>query len=418
MKMSIYDAAMRYQQEGTPLVVIAGKEYGSGSSRDWAAKGSALLGVKAIIAQTYERIHRSNLVCMGVLPLQFADGDSAKSLGLTGLETFSITGIGAGITPRQERQRRAPAAGWLPRGIRDDRCGSMRRPKWSTFGTAASCRWFCVSCCRPEPSNLLRSRSGYVQAGMIGLGRMGGNMARRLGRSGVPVQGFSRGTGNLAGLASEKNVAVTGRLEDMIAALNPPRVIWMMVPAGVATDENVQALAARLAPGDIVVDGGNSHYRHSQRAAGCWQAMASGSSTPACRAASGGSSKGYGLMLGGAREQVDAILPLVRALAPAPDLGWVHCGASGAGHFAKMVHNGIEYGLMQAYAEGFALLAARQELGLAGGRDRAGVASRHGDPLLAARPDRGRAEGRGFARRGRATRGRFRGRALDRTGSH
>jgi aconitate hydratase len=100
-RMSIYDAAMRYQQEGTPLVVIAGKEYGAGSSRDWAAKGSALLGVKAVIAQTYERIHRSNLVCMGVLPLQFQEGDSMQSLGLTGFETLFITGIGAGITPRQ-----------------------------------------------------------------------------------------------------------------------------------------------------------------------------------------------------------------------------------------------------------------------------------------------------------------------------
>jgi aconitate hydratase len=100
-KMSIYDASLRYQHERTPLVVIAGKEYGSGSSRDWAAKGSALLGVKAVIAQTYERIHRSNLVCMGVLPLQFETGASAQSLGLTGFETFSITGIGAGITPRQ-----------------------------------------------------------------------------------------------------------------------------------------------------------------------------------------------------------------------------------------------------------------------------------------------------------------------------
>ncbi|MGH8078745.1 MAG: aconitate hydratase, partial [Lysobacter sp.] len=94
-------AAVRYQQEGTPLVVIAGKEYGSGSSRDWAAKGSVLLGVKAVIAQTYERIHRSNLVCMGVLPLQFEEGDSVQSLGLTGFETFSITGISDDITPRQ-----------------------------------------------------------------------------------------------------------------------------------------------------------------------------------------------------------------------------------------------------------------------------------------------------------------------------
>jgi aconitate hydratase len=100
-KLSIYDASLRYQREGTPLVVIAGKEYGSGSSRDWAAKGSALLGIKAVIAQTYERIHRSNLVCMGVLPLQFETGASPQSLGLTGFETFSITGIGAGITPRQ-----------------------------------------------------------------------------------------------------------------------------------------------------------------------------------------------------------------------------------------------------------------------------------------------------------------------------
>ncbi|MDX1563243.1 MAG: aconitate hydratase AcnA, partial [Gammaproteobacteria bacterium] len=99
-QMSIYDAAMRYQQEGTALIVIAGKEYGAGSSRDWAAKGTALLGVKAVIAESYERIHRSNLIGMGVLPLQFADGDSAASLGLTGSETFSISGLGAERTDR------------------------------------------------------------------------------------------------------------------------------------------------------------------------------------------------------------------------------------------------------------------------------------------------------------------------------
>ena len=100
-QMSIYDAAMRYQQENTPLVVVAGREYGSGSSRDWAAKGAALLGIKAIIAGSYERIHRSNLVCMGVLPLQFKDGDSAESLGLNGTETYTITGMAAGMEPRQ-----------------------------------------------------------------------------------------------------------------------------------------------------------------------------------------------------------------------------------------------------------------------------------------------------------------------------
>jgi len=99
--MSIYDAAMRYQQEPTPLVVVAGKEYGSGSSRAWAAKGAALLGIKAVITQSYERIHRSNLVCMGILPLQFVEGQSAQSLGLTGFESISISGIAAGIAPRQ-----------------------------------------------------------------------------------------------------------------------------------------------------------------------------------------------------------------------------------------------------------------------------------------------------------------------------
>jgi aconitate hydratase len=91
---SIYDAAMRYQRDGVPLIIIAGKEYGAGSSRDWAAKGTALLGVRAVIAESYERIHRSNLIGMGVVPLQFMDGENAASLGLTGRETFSITGLG------------------------------------------------------------------------------------------------------------------------------------------------------------------------------------------------------------------------------------------------------------------------------------------------------------------------------------
>jgi aconitate hydratase len=103
-QMTIYDAAMRYQREGVPLVVLAGKEYGSGSSRDWAAKGPLLLGVRAVLAQSYERIHRSNLVGMGILPLEFQDADSVSSLGLTGRETFEIVGLeeaGAGAFPRE-----------------------------------------------------------------------------------------------------------------------------------------------------------------------------------------------------------------------------------------------------------------------------------------------------------------------------
>jgi aconitate hydratase len=113
----IYDAAMRYRDEGVPLIVIAGREYGSGSSRDWAAKGPALLGVRAVIAESYERIHRSNLVGMGVLPLQFLPGDSAQSLGLTGRETYAIAGLERGLSPRQR----------LTVLVRDDDTGPERR---------------------------------------------------------------------------------------------------------------------------------------------------------------------------------------------------------------------------------------------------------------------------------------------------
>eukprot|EP00903_Cladosiphon_okamuranus_P003927 g3925.t1 len=119
-KMSIHAASIRYQQENTPLVVIAGREYGSGSSRDWAAKGAAMLGIKAIIAEGYERIHRSNLVCMGVLPLQFKEGDSAESLGLDGTETFSITGIADGITPRQDEHGEALTRHFYERMFREN----------------------------------------------------------------------------------------------------------------------------------------------------------------------------------------------------------------------------------------------------------------------------------------------------------
>ena len=118
-QMSIYDASMRYQADGVPLVVIAGKEYGSGSSRDWAAKGSALLGVRAVIAESYERIHRTNLVALGVMPLQFLEGDSAESLGITGTETFTIRGLGE-----------------LEVGQRGDRRAGRRRPQLPGAGAA------------------------------------------------------------------------------------------------------------------------------------------------------------------------------------------------------------------------------------------------------------------------------------------
>ena len=137
--MTIYDAAMKYAEEGTPLVVLAGKEYGSGSSRDWAAKGTKLLGVRAVIAESFERIHRSNLVGMGVLPLQFADGENAESLGLTGEEEFSITGIDGGEAKEVTVQARTTRSSRRA-------CGSTPPRRSSTSGTAASCRSCCGSC--------------------------------------------------------------------------------------------------------------------------------------------------------------------------------------------------------------------------------------------------------------------------------
>lgn len=203
-----------------------------------------------------------------------------------------------------------------------------------------------------------------MRAGLIGLGRMGGGMARRLGRHGVSVRGFSRGAGTSEQFAQDGDVEVSNRLEDMIAALESPRVVWLMVPAGAATEENVRELAHRLDAGDIVIDGANSHYRDSQRRGLLLAERKIGFVDAGVSGGIWGLEQGYGLMLGGAREHVNAILPLIHALAPAPDRGWIHCGPSGAGHFVKMVHNGIEYGLMQAYAEGFSLLAARPDLGL------------------------------------------------------
>ena len=203
-----------------------------------------------------------------------------------------------------------------------------------------------------------------MRVGMIGLGRMGGGMARRLARSGIPVRGFSRDTGAGGRFSKDGDVEVSNRLEDMLVALEIPRLVWLMVPAGAATEENVASLAQRLEPGDVVVDGANSHYRDSERRALLLADRKIGFIDAGVSGGIWGLEQGYGLMLGGSREHVDAVLPLIHALAPAPDRGWVYCGPSGAGHFVKMIHNGIEYGLMQAYAEGFSLLAARRDLDL------------------------------------------------------
>jgi 6-phosphogluconate dehydrogenase len=235
-----------------------------------------------------------------------------------------------------------------------------------------------------------------MQIGMIGLGRMGANMARRLARGGATVVGQDPGAPARAALAGEANVKTVETIDALVAALPAPRIVWVMVPAGDPTEMVLEALYAKLAPGDVVVDGGNANYKDSMKRG---RELAERGIAFVDAGVSGGIwglENGYTLTLGGAGDAVAKVTPFARLLAPAPDRGWLHCGPSGSGHFVKMVHNAIEYGAMQAYAEGFALMAAKKEFAL----DAAAIAEnwRHGSVIrswlldltadaLAAKPD-------------------------------
>ena len=200
--------------------------------------------------------------------------------------------------------------------------------------------------------------------GMIGLGRMGGNMSRRIARAGHVVVAWDRAAEARAALAGEPRLVAVVTLEELVANLPSPKIVWLMLPAGAPTDETLQRLVPLLSPGDVVVDGANAMYRDSQRHAA---ALAERELLFVDAGVSGGVwglENGYGLMVGGEVAAVRTIEPVLRALAPAEDRGWVHCGPAGAGHFTKMVHNGIEYGMMQAYAEGLALMRAKSEFAL------------------------------------------------------
>jgi len=215
-----------------------------------------------------------------------------------------------------------------------------------------------------------------LSLGLVGLGRMGGNMARRLSRGGVRVVGHDATPGSAAALAKEGAIAAADSLAALVASLPAPRVVWLMVPAGDATQATIDALATHLSRGDTIVDGGNANYKDSQRRA---EALAArGIAFVDCGVSGGvwGLENGYALMFGGTPGAARAVEPYARILAPAADKGWLHCGPAGSGHFVKMIHNGIEYGMMQAYAEGFALLDGKREFGL----DAAAIAElwRHG----------------------------------------
>jgi 6-phosphogluconate dehydrogenase len=215
-----------------------------------------------------------------------------------------------------------------------------------------------------------------MQLGMIGLGRMGGNMARRLRRNEIEVVGYNRDATRTEALAAEHGLVAAASVDELVSKLAAPRVVWLMVPAGDATEDLVQALAHRLAAGDVLVDGGNSWYRDSVRRGRALENHGIDFVDAGVSGGIWGLENGYALMIGGADAAIARLRPVIEALAPAPDLGWIHTGPTGSGHFVKMVHNGIEYGLMQAYAEGFALMRAREDWAL----DLAGIAEawRHG----------------------------------------
>jgi 6-phosphogluconate dehydrogenase len=202
-----------------------------------------------------------------------------------------------------------------------------------------------------------------MRIGMIGLGRMGMNMTTRLTQHGHQVVAYALSTESV-NKAVKVGAEGAESLQDLVAKLEAPKIVWIMVPAGKPTQENIEALAELLGEGDVVIDGGNSYYKYTLKHA---EKLASRKIEMVDVGVSGGIwglTEGYGMMAGGSTKTLELLKPIFESLAPAPDRGWGHVGPNGAGHFVKMVHNGIEYGMMEAFAEGFALMKAKEEFSL------------------------------------------------------
>ncbi|MBB3770615.1 6-phosphogluconate dehydrogenase [Angulomicrobium tetraedrale] len=218
-----------------------------------------------------------------------------------------------------------------------------------------------------------------MQLGIVGLGRMGGNIARRLTKAGHACVVWDRNEDAVKGLAAEGNTGASG-LADLVARLDAPRAVWVMLPAGGPTEATVTELAALLAPGDIIIDGGNSFYKDDIRRAASLIEQGIAYVDVGTSGGVWGLERGYCMMIGGAKAAVDHLDPIFAALAPGRgeialtpgregrdkrvEQGYMHAGPAGSGHFVKMVHNGIEYGLMQAYAEGFEILKHKDSTAL------------------------------------------------------
>jgi 6-phosphogluconate dehydrogenase len=202
-----------------------------------------------------------------------------------------------------------------------------------------------------------------MELGMIGLGKMGGFMTERLVRGGHRIVGYDRDAA-VVQKVSEKGIVGAGTLEKLIAELKAPRAVWLMVPAGAPVDQTIELLLPHLAPGDTIIDGGNSYYKDSVRRAAALKPK--NINFVDCGTSGGvwGLTEGYSMMVGGDADVVKRISPIFETLAPGKDKGWGRVGPAGSGHYVKMVHNGIEYGIMQAYAEGLDLLRHKTDFNL------------------------------------------------------
>ncbi len=203
-----------------------------------------------------------------------------------------------------------------------------------------------------------------MRIALIGLGKMGANMARRLCRGGIEVVGNNRSVEIINQLAEEEGLIPATTPEAMLELLKPPRIVWMMLPSGDVTETMFQRLHPLLQAGDLIIDGGNANYHDSQRRAQQLAEKNQGFIDAGTSGGVWGLENGYCMMVGGETQYVRLIEPVLKILAPAPDKGWAHVGPAGAGHFTKMIHNGIEYGMMQAMAEGLTLLKGKQEFAL------------------------------------------------------
>ena len=202
-----------------------------------------------------------------------------------------------------------------------------------------------------------------MELAIIGLGKMGLNMSTRLVRGGHRVIGYAR-TAATVEEAVKLGAEGAHTLEEVVRQLKAPRIIWLMIPAGKVTDDTIEKLSTLLEAGDTIIDGGNSNYKESVRHAAFLEPK--GIEFVDCGTSGGiwGITEGYSLMIGGKREVVEKMRPIFETLAPGADKGWGYVGPHGAGHYVKMIHNGIEYGMMQAFAEGFSIMKAKKEFGL------------------------------------------------------